>query len=479
LTHYKNYLAELIQMDNTKKSDELILAYQELALQHKERDKRASELIIANVERNLEVVEKAKRAAELVLANIELDFQNNEREKRAAELVIANLERAFQNEEKEKRAAELTVANKELLIQNTEKENRAAELIVANKELAFQNEEKEKRAAELFIANKELVFQNKEKENRAAELDIANKELLFQNTEKEKRAAELIVANKELAFQNEEKEKRAAELLVVNKELIFQNREKEKRAAELVIANRELALQNQEIELNKRKDEFIGIASHELKTPLTSISAYLQFLKRSLVGESKKEIVDKALRQVGKLSGLISDLLDVSKIEAGKLTLHFSTFDICELTKEVIEIIEFNAQGHKIEYSCVDHSLIVSADRQRIEQVMINLLSNGIKYSPQGDRLLISLSQTDADIVFSVKDFGLGIKEDEQLHVFSRFYRAEGLAPHISGLGIGLYISDDIITRHKGILGVESKLGIGSTFSFKIPKAAKALNLPE
>lgn len=414
-------------MDHQKKS-ELTIAYEELAFQSKERE---------------------KRAAELIIANIELDFQNSEREKRAAELAIANIERTFQNEEKEKRAAELMVANQELVIQNNEKEKRAAELIIANKELAFQNKEKEKRAAELLIANNELIFQNEEKE---------------------KRAAELVIANKELVFQNQEKEKRAAELVIANKELIFQNREKEKRAAELIVANKVLAFQTQEIELNKKKDEFIGIASHELKTPLTSISAYLQFLQRNLIDEKNKQFIAKALRQVGKLSDLISDLLDVSKIESGKLPLNCSTFDICDLTHDVIEIIQYGNISHKIETVFEGRELLICADKQRIEQVMINLISNAIKYSPDADRIVISVSETYTDVVVSIQDFGIGIKDDQQSHIFSRFYRVEGMAAHISGLGIGLYISDDIITRHNGILGVESKPGRGSTFSFKIPK---------
>jgi len=458
-------------MDNTKKSDELILAFQELAFQNQEREKRAAELIMANVERDIQNVEKEKRAAELVIANIERDFQNGEKEKRAAELVIANIERVFQNEEKEKRAAELMVANKELVIQNEEKEKRAAELSIANQELVFQNNEKEKRAAELIIANKELAFQNQEKEKRAAELMVANKELVFQNKEKEKRAAELVIANKELAFQNHEKEKRAAELIIANKELIFQNAEKEKRAAELNIANKKLALQNQEKELNKKKDEFIGLASHELKTPVTSINAYLQFLQRNLVNDEKnKQLTVKALQQVGKLSALISDLLDVSKIESGKLPLSFRTFDILDLLNEVIEMMQYGNLTHKIKINWDFKELPVYADRQRIEQVIINLISNAIKYSPNADRIIISVSQTDNDVVVSVQDFGIGIKEDQQAHIFSRFYRVEELAPYISGLGIGLYISYDIISRHNGRLYVESKFGTGSTFHFKIPK---------
>lgn len=299
----------------------------------------------------------------------------------------------------------------------------------------------------------------------------AGPDLTAENKEKDKRAAELIIANKELAYQNAEKEKRAAELVTANKELVTQIRENEKRAAELLIAYRELALHHQNTELNKRKAEFIGIASHELKTPLTSVSAYLQFLERRLVGEANRQYVEKALRQVEKLEGLISDLMDVSKIEAGKMCLKYGTFDISEVTNEAIELINLGMQTHVIECAFPVEQILVEADRQRIEQVVINLLSNAIKYSPNADRIKVTVSQTVSEVVVSVQDFGLGIKEDEQSHVFSRFFRAEGLSQNISGLGIGLYICDDIISRHKGTLSVDSQLGEGSTFTFTLPKS--------
>ncbi|MEI7662924.1 MAG: PAS domain S-box protein, partial [Bacteroidota bacterium] len=155
------------------KTDELLIARNELALQKEEYAKLAAELITARNELDFQKKEKGKRAAELGIANIELAFQDKEKGKRAAELGIANIELAFQDEEKEKRAAELGIANIELVFQNEEKEKRAAELGIANIELVFQNEEKEKRAAELIIANKELVYQNNEKQKRAEELRIA------------------------------------------------------------------------------------------------------------------------------------------------------------------------------------------------------------------------------------------------------------------------------------------------------------------
>jgi len=350
--------------------------------------------------------------------------------------------------------------------------NKTHELLVQKEQMKTINSEKEKRAAELIIANKELAFQNEEKEKRAAELIIANKELAFQNEEKEKRAEELIIAYRELVFQNEEKEKRAAELIIVNKELAFQNEEKEKRAEELKLLE-EVQL------LNKKKDEFIALASHELKTPVTTISAYLQFLQRNLVNDEKnKQLAAKALQQVQRLESLIADLLDVSKIVSGKLPLSFSTFDILDLLKEVIEMVQHGGITHKIKTNCDFNQLPVNADKQRIEQVLINLISNAIKYSPNADRVIISVSQTENDAIMSLQDFGIGIKKDQHARIFSRFYRVEDMAPHMSGLGLGLYICHEIISRHNGELSVESKFGKGSTFQFKIPKGLQAYVVP-
>ena len=298
----KDHTILLVMQDITERSDELVIANQELAFQNVEKDKRAIELGIVNQELASQNLEKDKWAGELILANIEKDKQavelvlaNEERDKRAVELVIANKQKknqveelaianeelGFQNSEKDKRAAELVIANKEkvkradelvianeeLAIQNVEKDKRADELIIANEEkvkradklvianekLAFQNVEKEKRAAELATANKKLAFQNVEKEKRADELIIANEEkvrradkLVIANKEKDKRAAELATANEELGFQSSEKDKRAAELVIANKEI-------DKRSAELVIANEELILQNEEKQLLLRK----------------------------------------------------------------------------------------------------------------------------------------------------------------------------------------------------------------------------------
>jgi len=222
--------------------------------------------------------------------------------------------------------------------------------------------------------------------------------------------------------------------------------------------------------LNDKKDEFIGLASHELKTPVTSLSGYLQILNRALPNEDKnKPHVKKALTQINKLSALISDLLDVSKIETGQLPLSFSTFDLLHLVREAIELMQYTTRSHRIIFHGNNTNILVNADRQRIEQVLINLLSNAIKYSPKADKVTVTVSVIKNRALVSVRDFGMGISKEQQDRVFSRFYRVEELEKHISGLGIGLYISKEIVNRHNGKLWLESEPGKGSVFTFEIP----------
>ncbi|MCO5950514.1 PAS domain S-box protein [Mucilaginibacter flavidus] len=244
---------------------------------------------------------------------------------------------------------------------------------------------------------------------------------------------------------------------------------------ESVATQAAIALENarlyEEIQkLNSKKDDFIGLASHELKTPVTSLSGYLQIINRRLpADDGNKPFIEKALAQINKLSGLISDLLDVSKIETGQLPLSFTGFDLLHLAKEVIEVMQYSTKTHRLTFDSNINKLLVTADRQRIEQVIINLLSNAIKYSPGANQVNVTVSVADNKALVAVQDFGLGITRDQQERIFTRFYRVEDMAAHISGLGIGLFISKEIISRHHGRLWVESGPGKGSIFFFEIP----------
>lgn len=229
---------------------------------------------------------------------------------------------------------------------------------------------------------------------------------------------------------------------------------------------------NKQLELaNLYKDEFIGMASHELKTPLTSIYGYLQLLERTLKEDMSRDLARKTIRQVIKLNGLVSDLLDVSKIQAGKLQLNCKPFYLKELLIESMDMAQQISGSHKMELVFEKDDILITADKQRLEQVLTNLLSNAVKYSPHSNRVILTVENDDNTVKVSVQDFGIGIPLSQQKKIFSRFYRVEGLEPVYSGLGIGLYISREIIHMHHGELWVESKEGEGSIFSFRIPAA--------
>jgi PAS domain S-box-containing protein len=221
--------------------------------------------------------------------------------------------------------------------------------------------------------------------------------------------------------------------------------------------------------LNEKKDEFIGLASHELKTPLTSITGYLQILGRLKTDEQSGRFVDKTIKQVRKLSGLVNDLLDVSKIEAGKLQMRKVKFDLMEVINDSIELMQQTNEKYTIMLGSAIETCIVRADNQRIEQVMINLLSNAIKYSHGSGEIIVRVNKIEKDVTVSIQDSGIGIAANKLGQIFSRFYRVEELNPHISGLGIGLYLCHEIITRHNGKIWAESELGTGSTFHFSLP----------
>lgn len=220
--------------------------------------------------------------------------------------------------------------------------------------------------------------------------------------------------------------------------------------------------------LSEKKDEFIALASHELKTPLTSIKGYLQLLEKKLEKDNNTIFIDRALNQVEKLDLLIADLLNVSKIEAGKLEFNKEKFEMNALLLEVIDIFSHSHQSHQIIFNNPPEFFYVNADKQRIEQVIINLISNAIKYSPKADKVYINLSESDIGICVKVKDEGIGLDECQIKNLFTKFYRTETVA-NVSGLGLGLYLSKEIIMRHNGEMNVTSELGKGSEFSFTLP----------
>ncbi len=230
-------------------------------------------------------------------------------------------------------------------------------------------------------------------------------------------------------------------------------------------------LMEQVLESQKKKDEFIGIASHELKTPLTSVKAYLQILDAIETEQPQKQYIQKTLDNLNKLQQLVYDLLDVSKIQSGQLHLNISHFNIDEFIKETITSFQNVSPDHQIIRLGNPLDQIVNADRQRIEQVLMNLLSNAAKYSPGSDKIYVYAEKRGPDLVVRVRDFGIGIDKEEHAKIFERFYRTKANSILISGFGLGLYICRDIMARHNGKIWVESEKG-GTSFYFSLPEAA-------
>ncbi|WP_316835464.1 ATP-binding protein [Pedobacter nutrimenti] len=221
-----------------------------------------------------------------------------------------------------------------------------------------------------------------------------------------------------------------------------------------------------------RKNDFIGMVSHELKTPLTSLTGYVQLLKAKLKGIEDTFVtntMERALGQVKKMNTLINGFLNISRLESGKIQLHKDNFQLDMLIKDIVEETTHIDDGHILSLSNCQ-PVNIYADRDKIGSVISNLLSNAVKYSPKGKRIEINCEIKQAEVQVSITDEGIGIQQADVDKLFQRFYRVESNhTQNISGFGIGLYLSAEIVQRHGGKIWVESKSGHGSTFFFTLP----------
>lgn len=230
----------------------------------------------------------------------------------------------------------------------------------------------------------------------------------------------------------------------------------------------DIEVQKQEMD---KKDEFIGIASHELKTPLTSLKGYLQIMgmyNKEVLPASIKQYIAKANTSINKLHHLINDLLDVSKIQAGRLNYSMGDFNLADMVNTGVENAHQIYPEHHFTH-VTEPQLIVHGNPERLEQVLMNLISNAVKYSPEDSDIMIKAHRLDGHVRVSVTDFGIGLSKEQAQKIFERFYRVEDKTFSTSGLGMGLYISSEIINTHNGNIGVESELKKGATFYFDLP----------
>lgn len=237
-----------------------------------------------------------------------------------------------------------------------------------------------------------------------------------------------------------------------------------------------LVVEGRDISKHKRLDdlrkEFLSATAHELKTPITVlkllIQAHLRKAKEADTVVMKKHELELLDAQLNQLTQLINDMVDSSRFETGKFSLHFEIVDLTTLLKKILKKIQVYEKNHKIVVKDLPKNLIVVADPLRIEQVVLNLLSNASKYSPEGTTITIS-AQSNHEAIVSVQDQGIGIEKSKQRLIFDRYYQVKTKTK--TGFGLGLYISKEIIRRHKGRIWVHSEKGKGSTFYFSLPLA--------
>jgi signal transduction histidine kinase len=223
----------------------------------------------------------------------------------------------------------------------------------------------------------------------------------------------------------------------------------------------------------QRNDQFLAIASHELRTPLTSMKGYTEVLERRLKRSNQTELVTYTTKlddQLSKVTGLIRDLLDVSKIQSGQLQMRRERLSINSVVEQSIEEVQALAHHHRIVVTGWSNTP-VSGDPVRLCQVLTNLLSNAIKYSPTSDRVIVRVSEARDKVIVSVQDFGIGVPAKERTTIFEPYFRSQHTQREDvpGGLGMGLYIAQEIVRWHGGRIWLDSEEEKGSTFSFLLP----------
>jgi two-component system sensor histidine kinase VicK len=222
----------------------------------------------------------------------------------------------------------------------------------------------------------------------------------------------------------------------------------------------------------QRKNDFIAIVSHELKTPLTSMRSYVQLALRKARDRADAftiSVLDRADNQTRKMTTMIQDFLNLSRLEEGKMSLNCTDFSLAEVMKEIVEDAVTLAPSHHISYE-PSITAFIKGDREKICQVLTNLIGNAVKYSPERSTVTIKCKTEDDQVVFSISDEGYGIGPADQLRLFERFYRVrDDRQHHVAGFGIGLYLVAEILKLHGSEIEVQSELNQGSTFSFSLP----------
>ena len=504
--------------EKEKRAAELVIANKELAFQNDEKEKRASELAIANKELLFQNDEKEKRAAELVIANKELVFQKEEKVKRADELIVANEELAYQNDEKENRASELVIANKELDFQNIEKEKRKIE----NQELealSYESKLASQYSLSLIEASRDpLVTINTEGKITDMNEALVNitgmmrEELtgsdFFDYFTEPQMAREVYqevfakgsVADSPLTLRHkdgeltdvlfngsvyEDDKGNVMGVVIVARDVTDQKRiETElieaKVFAELATGIAEEAQNKAEKATKiaedavKSKQQFLSNMSHEIRTPMNAIIGFTKVVLKTDLSAKQREYLSAIKMSGDALIVLINDILDLAKVDAGKMVFEQVPFKMNLSIKAMLHIFETKIQEKNLELvTQYDKNIpeVLLGDPVRLHQIILNLVSNAVKFTNKG-KITVAVNLLDEDIekttiAFSITDTGIGIPENKIDKIFENFQQASsGTSRLYGGTGLGLAIAKQLVEPQGGTITVKSKVGEGSTFSF-------------
>jgi two-component system CheB/CheR fusion protein len=223
------------------------------------------------------------------------------------------------------------------------------------------------------------------------------------------------------------------------------------------------------------QEEFLALVSHELRTPLTPIHGYLTLLSRLLQTESTDERARRYLarmqEQMQRLQRLVDDLLEVERLQEGKLQLDHEQVDLVPLVQGLVEALQATTDGPRVELAVAEGPLVVSGDATRLSQVVLNLLSNAAKHAPDSPRIELRLRREAGEALLEVQDYGLGIPAEALPHLFDRFYQTAQRSAD-DGLGVGLFITRELVRAHGGAIEVRSTEGAGATFTVRLPLLA-------
>ena len=507
--------------EKEKRAEELVIANKELVFQNEEKEKRAEELVIANRELDFQNKEKEKRADELFIANKELVFQNEEKEKRADELVIANKELVFQSEEKEKRAAELVIADIELDFQNKEKEKRE----IANKELeaySYSVKLASQYSLSLIEASRDplvtISTEGKITDMNEATANITGmtREVLkgsdffdyFTEPQKAREVYQEVfakgsVADSPLTLRHKKgkltdvlfngsvyKDDRGNVLgvVIVARDVTDQKRiatelTEAKVFAELATAIAEEAKSKAEmatqiaVDAVKAKQQFLSNMSHEIRTPMNAIIGFTKVVLKTDLSAKQKEYLTAIKMSGDALIVLINDILDLAKVDAGKMTFEQTPFKMALSISAMLHLFETKIQEKNLELVTVyDNKIpeVLVGDPVRLHQIILNLVSNAVKFTSKGKITvsvrLLNEDEEKASIEFAVSDTGIGITENKIKTIFENFQQAtSGTSRLYGGTGLGLAIVKQLVESQGGTVTVKSKIDDGSVFSFILP----------